>query len=63
MLQATVEQIRLAQMIYDKNDAYFEGKVNQVMNTLRNRLEEECDTLFILTQVVDIVLQMLCVET
>lgn len=30
VLQATAEQIRLAQMIYDKNDADFEGKVNQV---------------------------------
>uniref|UniRef100_A0AAZ1XS17 Uncharacterized protein n=1 Tax=Oreochromis aureus TaxID=47969 RepID=A0AAZ1XS17_OREAU len=29
-IQATAEQIRLAQMIYDKNDADFEGKVNQV---------------------------------
>lgn len=29
-LQATAEQIRLAQMIYDKNDADFEDKVNQV---------------------------------
>lgn len=32
MLQATAEQIRLAQMIYDKNDADFEDKVNQVRN-------------------------------
>lgn len=31
--QATAEQIRLAQMIYDKNDADFEDKVNQVRNT------------------------------
>lgn len=30
LLQATAEQIRLAQMIYDKNDADFEDKVNQV---------------------------------
>lgn len=29
-LQATAEQIRLAQMIYDKNDADFEDKVKQV---------------------------------
>ncbi len=29
--QATAEQIRLAQMIYDKNDADFEDKVKQVM--------------------------------
>ncbi len=33
VLQATAEQIRLAQMIYDKNDADFEDKVNQVRNT------------------------------
>lgn len=32
-IQATAEQIRLAQMIYDKNDADFEDKVNQVWNT------------------------------
>lgn len=35
-LQATAEQIRLAQMIYDKNDADFEGKVQQVSNIKRN---------------------------
>lgn len=29
--QATAEQIRLAQVIYDKNDADFEDKVKQVM--------------------------------
>lgn len=29
--KATAEQIRLAQMIYDKNDADFEDKVKQVM--------------------------------
>lgn len=34
LLQATAEQIRLAQMIYDKNDADFEGKVNQVRKPL-----------------------------
>lgn len=28
--QATAEQIRLAQMIYDRNDADFEDKVKQV---------------------------------
>lgn len=33
VLQATAEQIRLAQMIYDKNDADFEDKVNQVSDT------------------------------
>lgn len=31
-VQATAEQIRLAQMIYDKNDADFEDKVKQVSN-------------------------------
>lgn len=30
IFQATAEQIRLAQMIYDKNDADFEDKVKQV---------------------------------
>lgn len=30
VLKATAEQIRLAQMIFDKNDADFEDKVNQV---------------------------------
>lgn len=35
LLQATAEQIRLAQMIYDKNDADFEDKVNQV--SIQNR--------------------------
>lgn len=30
--QATAEQIRLAQVIYDKNDADFEDKVKQVMS-------------------------------
>ena len=30
MIQATAEQIRLAQVIYDKNDSDFECKVNQV---------------------------------
>lgn len=29
--QATAEQIRLAQMIYDTNDADFENKIKQVM--------------------------------
>lgn len=33
-LQATAEQIRLAQMIYDKNDADFEDKVKQVCKAL-----------------------------
>ena len=30
MIQATAEQIRLAQVIYDKNDSDSECKVNQV---------------------------------
>lgn len=38
VLQATAEQIRLAQMIYDKNDADFEDKVNQVRNSYNNSL-------------------------
>lgn len=38
VLQATAEQIRLAQMIYDKNDADFEDKVNQVRNTHCNTI-------------------------
>lgn len=44
--QATAEQIRLAQMIYDKNDADFEDKVKQVMfvhtHTLTNQLSAYC---------------------
>uniref|UniRef100_A0A8C7VJ33 Ubiquitin associated protein 2a n=1 Tax=Oncorhynchus mykiss TaxID=8022 RepID=A0A8C7VJ33_ONCMY len=40
-LQATAEQIRLAQMIYDKNDAEFEDKVNQVSGG--NCRENTCD--------------------
>lgn len=36
-MQATAEQIRLAQMIYDKNDADFEDKVKQV-STVWNKL-------------------------
>lgn len=31
VFQATAEQIRLAQMIFDKSDADFEDKVKQVM--------------------------------
>lgn len=36
VFQATAEQIRLAQMIYDKNDADFEDKVNQVRSVYRS---------------------------
>lgn len=39
-LQATAEQIRLAQMIYDKNDADFEDKVNQVRNTFSDVISQ-----------------------
>ena len=41
VLQATAEQIRLAQMIYDKNDADFEDKVNQVRNSLDIKKQEQ----------------------
>ncbi|XP_069482956.1 ubiquitin-associated protein 2 isoform X3 [Ambystoma mexicanum] len=40
-VQATAEQIRLAQMIYDKNDADFEGKVNQLME-VTGKNQDEC---------------------
>ncbi|XP_045078934.1 ubiquitin-associated protein 2-like [Coregonus clupeaformis] len=40
-LQATAEQIRLAQMIYDKNDAEFEDKVNQLME-VTGKTQDEC---------------------
>ncbi|KAM6979656.1 ubiquitin-associated protein 2a [Aplochiton taeniatus] len=40
-LQATAEQIRLAQMIYDKNDADFEDKVNQLME-VSGKNQDEC---------------------
>ncbi|XP_033977633.1 ubiquitin-associated protein 2a isoform X3 [Trematomus bernacchii] len=40
-IQATAEQIRLAQVIYDKNDADFEGKVNQLME-VTGRNQDEC---------------------
>uniref|UniRef100_A0A4W4G4C3 UBA domain-containing protein n=1 Tax=Electrophorus electricus TaxID=8005 RepID=A0A4W4G4C3_ELEEL len=40
-LQATAEQIRLAQMIYDKNDADFEDKVNQLME-VTGKNQDEC---------------------
>ncbi|XP_072538471.1 ubiquitin-associated protein 2b isoform X2 [Salminus brasiliensis] len=40
-IQATAEQIRLAQMIYDKNDADFEGKVKQLIE-VTGRNQDEC---------------------
>ncbi|XP_030624031.1 ubiquitin-associated protein 2a [Chanos chanos] len=40
-LQATAEQIRLAQMIYDKNDADFEDKVKQLME-VTGKNQDEC---------------------
>ncbi|KAI3370329.1 hypothetical protein L3Q82_025099 [Scortum barcoo] len=41
VLQATAEQIRLAQMIYDKNDADFEDKVNQLVE-VTGKNPDEC---------------------
>ncbi|XP_037346899.2 ubiquitin-associated protein 2a isoform X1 [Pungitius pungitius] len=40
-IQATAEQIRLAQVIYDKNDADFEDKVNQLME-VTGKNQDEC---------------------
>ncbi|XP_028829448.1 ubiquitin-associated protein 2a isoform X2 [Denticeps clupeoides] len=40
-LQATAEQIRLAQMIYDKSDADFEDKVKQLME-VTGKNQDEC---------------------
>ncbi|KAM6230913.1 ubiquitin-associated protein 2 isoform 2-T2 [Porphyrio hochstetteri] len=40
-VQATAEQIRLAQMIYDKNDADFEDKVKQLME-VTGKSQDEC---------------------
>ncbi|XP_030641399.1 ubiquitin-associated protein 2-like [Chanos chanos] len=40
-IQATAEQIRLAQVIYDKNDADFEGKVKQLIE-VTGRTQDEC---------------------
>lgn len=40
-VQATAEQIRLAQMIYDKNDADFEDKVNQLME-VTGKNQDDC---------------------
>ncbi|NXH47063.1 UBAP2 protein, partial [Dicaeum eximium] len=39
--QATAEQIRLAQMIYDKNDTDFEDKVKQLME-VTGKNQDEC---------------------
>uniref|UniRef100_A0A8C3UW10 UBA domain-containing protein n=1 Tax=Catharus ustulatus TaxID=91951 RepID=A0A8C3UW10_CATUS len=39
--QATAEQIRLAQMIYDQNDADFEDKVKQLME-VTGKSQDEC---------------------
>ncbi|XP_054866966.1 ubiquitin-associated protein 2a isoform X2 [Amphiprion ocellaris] len=41
LIQATAEQIRLAQMIYDKSDADFEDKVNQLME-VTGKNQDEC---------------------
>ncbi|NXC45414.1 UBAP2 protein, partial [Penelope pileata] len=41
VFQATAEQIRLAQMIYDKNDADFEDKVKQLME-VTGKNQDEC---------------------
>ncbi|XP_051955474.1 ubiquitin-associated protein 2-like isoform X2 [Xyrauchen texanus] len=40
-LQATAEQIRLAQMIFDKNDADFEDKVKQLME-VTGQNQDDC---------------------
>uniref|UniRef100_A0AAZ3RNP3 UBA domain-containing protein n=1 Tax=Oncorhynchus tshawytscha TaxID=74940 RepID=A0AAZ3RNP3_ONCTS len=40
-MQATAEQIRLAQMIYDKNDADFEDKVKQLIE-VTGKTQDEC---------------------
>ncbi|XP_077457044.1 ubiquitin-associated protein 2-like isoform X3 [Stigmatopora argus] len=40
-IQATAEQMRLAQMIYDKNDAVFEGKVKQLIE-VTGKTQDEC---------------------
>ncbi|XP_063280155.1 ubiquitin-associated protein 2-like isoform X3 [Prinia subflava] len=41
LVQATAEQIRLAQMIYDKNDTDFEDKVKQLME-VTGKNQDEC---------------------
>ncbi|XP_029295388.1 ubiquitin-associated protein 2-like isoform X2 [Cottoperca gobio] len=40
-IQATAEQIRLAQVTYDKNDADFEGKVKQLIE-VTGKTQDEC---------------------
>ncbi|XP_057687783.1 ubiquitin-associated protein 2-like isoform X2 [Corythoichthys intestinalis] len=40
-IQATAEQMRLAQMIYDKNDAVFEDKVKQLIE-VSGKTQDEC---------------------
>ncbi|XP_061585218.1 ubiquitin-associated protein 2-like [Cololabis saira] len=40
-IQATAEQIRLAQMIFDKNDADFEDKVKQLIE-VTGKTQDEC---------------------
>nr|XP_033791228.1 ubiquitin-associated protein 2 isoform X1 [Geotrypetes seraphini] len=40
-VQATAEQIRLAQMIYDKNDIDFEDKIKQLME-VTGKIQDEC---------------------
>ncbi|KAM8866202.1 ubiquitin-associated protein 2-like isoform 2-T3 [Synchiropus picturatus] len=40
-IQATAEQIRLAQVIYDKNDAVFEDKVKQLIE-VSGKTQDEC---------------------
>ncbi|XP_077417691.1 ubiquitin-associated protein 2-like isoform X3 [Vanacampus margaritifer] len=40
-IQATAEQIRLAQVIYDKNDAVFEDKVKQLIE-VTGKTQDEC---------------------
>ncbi|XP_037114556.1 ubiquitin-associated protein 2-like isoform X3 [Syngnathus acus] len=40
-IQATAEQIRLAQMIYDKNDPFFEDKVKQLIE-VTGKTQDEC---------------------
>ncbi|KAF7239973.1 Ubiquitin-associated protein 2 [Varanus komodoensis] len=41
VVQATAEQIRLAQMIYDKNDVDFEDKVKQLME-VTGKNQDDC---------------------
>ncbi|XP_004275138.1 ubiquitin-associated protein 2 isoform X3 [Orcinus orca] len=41
VVQATAEQMRLAQVIFDKNDSEFEGKVKQLME-VTGKNQDEC---------------------